>query len=274
MATRGCCVPTCNNSSKDGVSFYVIPKDVKLRKQWITSIARASKSRRWSPTGTSLKVCSAHFEGGRKTSDINVPTIFTMEKNDVALGPIPRKPSARVLAKTKRIQESVPVKRPPSPLVQNKKPPSPVPKQDVVKAVKETSVGTLPKNEKKAPAKPPRKKPAKKQRVRSQSASAKDEIKQEDGLISPVNMAPNVLARFIREDHLYCLPKSDSVSILQKLLEEKTRVVETLLERIHTLEMEMEEKDLKLNRLHEELERAQHLQPEAILLGGFRGFKP
>ena len=61
-----CCVPNCSNKSRDGISFYIFPKDVKLRKQWIASIAKASKTNKWTPSGTSLKVCGAHFKGGRK----------------------------------------------------------------------------------------------------------------------------------------------------------------------------------------------------------------
>ena len=67
-----CCVPLCYNDSKRNktLKFYVIPKDPALRKKWLAMISRKN----FLPSA-SHRVCSAHFEGGKKTYLNNVPTI-------------------------------------------------------------------------------------------------------------------------------------------------------------------------------------------------------
>ena len=52
------------------LSFYVIPKNPALRKIWLSKIILKN----FKPT-TAHSVCSAHFEGGKKTYDNNIPTI-------------------------------------------------------------------------------------------------------------------------------------------------------------------------------------------------------
>ena len=67
-----CCVPHCYNNSKRNkeLSFYVIPKDKALRKQWLVNISRKDFK------ATNLhRVCSSHFVGGKKAYMNNVPTI-------------------------------------------------------------------------------------------------------------------------------------------------------------------------------------------------------
>ena len=53
-----CCVPFCYSNSKRNpeLSYYVIPKDSKLRKRWLAMISRKG----FSPTA-SHRVCSLHF---------------------------------------------------------------------------------------------------------------------------------------------------------------------------------------------------------------------
>ena len=67
-----CCVPLCYNNSRrnKGLSFYVIPHHLKLRKKWLVMISRNN----FIPT-RSHRVCSAHFEGGKQTYMNNIPTI-------------------------------------------------------------------------------------------------------------------------------------------------------------------------------------------------------
>ena len=67
-----CCVPLCYNNSKRNrdLSFYVIPSEKKLRKEWLRMISRKD----FKPT-SGHRMCSAHFEGGVKTYSNNVPTI-------------------------------------------------------------------------------------------------------------------------------------------------------------------------------------------------------
>ena len=85
-----CCVPNCFNNSKKhiNVSFYAFPtgkgkEKEDLRKRWIHLIHRKD----FRPTG-GHRVCSEHFEGGRKTYMNNVPTITP--KNENMVKPMPR----------------------------------------------------------------------------------------------------------------------------------------------------------------------------------------
>ena len=73
-----CCVPGCYNNSKKHkgkFSFYSFPGDQNLRRQWLHNISRKD----FRPT-TGHRVCSAHFEGGSKTYQNNVPTVFPLQK--------------------------------------------------------------------------------------------------------------------------------------------------------------------------------------------------
>ena len=71
-----CCVPQCYNNSKvnKDLSFYVIPKHPELRKKWLHKIS----CKNFNPT-TGHRVCSVHFEGGKKTYTNSVPTIVLLE---------------------------------------------------------------------------------------------------------------------------------------------------------------------------------------------------
>ncbi|KAL9839530.1 LOW QUALITY PROTEIN: THAP domain-containing protein 11 [Geothlypis trichas] len=75
-----CCVPGCyNNSHRDkALHFYTFPKDEELRRLWLKNVSRAGVSGCFStfqPT-TGHRVCSEHFQGGRKSYLVRVPTIF------------------------------------------------------------------------------------------------------------------------------------------------------------------------------------------------------
>ncbi|KAM6117889.1 THAP domain-containing protein 11 [Pterocles gutturalis] len=77
-----CCVPGCyNNSHRDkALHFYTFPKDEELRRLWLKNVSRAGVSGCFStfqPT-TGHRVCSEHFQGGRKTYLVRVPTIFPL----------------------------------------------------------------------------------------------------------------------------------------------------------------------------------------------------
>ncbi|CAN7940046.1 unnamed protein product [Ixodes hexagonus] len=83
-----CCVPGCfNNSTKHkGLGFYVFLKENGLRQQWIRAVDRAGQSGRFSkfvPTA-GHRVCGVHFEGGKKTYMVGIPTIFPLKKQKVA----------------------------------------------------------------------------------------------------------------------------------------------------------------------------------------------
>ncbi|KAI0242934.1 hypothetical protein LSAT2_010336 [Lamellibrachia satsuma] len=74
MTKTNCCVPYCHATSKrhTTLKFYTLPKDAKVRNRWDSSIRNGNL--KVNSKGTS--VCSLHFCGGRKTYDINHPTIF------------------------------------------------------------------------------------------------------------------------------------------------------------------------------------------------------
>ncbi|KFO20002.1 THAP domain-containing protein 11 [Fukomys damarensis] len=77
-----CCVPGCyNNSHRDkALHFYTFPKDAELRRLWLKNVSRAGVSGCFStfqPT-TGHRLCSVHFQGGRKTYTVRVPTIFPL----------------------------------------------------------------------------------------------------------------------------------------------------------------------------------------------------
>ncbi|XP_030367117.1 THAP domain-containing protein 11-like [Strigops habroptila] len=77
-----CCVPGCyNNSHRDkALHFYTFPKDKELRRLWLKNVSRAGVSGCFStfqPT-TGHRVCSEHFQGGRKSYLVRVPTIFPL----------------------------------------------------------------------------------------------------------------------------------------------------------------------------------------------------
>ena len=75
MPRTNCCVPLCHATSirHTKLSFYRLPKDEKVRKNWVSLIRNSNLD----VSSTSSRcVCSLHFRGGRKTYDVNVPTIF------------------------------------------------------------------------------------------------------------------------------------------------------------------------------------------------------
>uniref|UniRef100_A0A8B9STW5 THAP domain-containing protein 11 n=1 Tax=Anas platyrhynchos TaxID=8839 RepID=A0A8B9STW5_ANAPL len=96
-----CCVPGCyNNSHRDkALHFYTFPKDEELRRLWLKNVSRAGVSGCFStfqPT-TGHRVCSEHFQGGRKSYLVRVPTIFPLRGvNDRPHGarPLPSDPTA------------------------------------------------------------------------------------------------------------------------------------------------------------------------------------
>ena len=73
-----CCVPGCTNRSgrdqKNGLkrSYYKLPNSIKypkLRKAWINAIPRKD----WDPNAPSVRVCSDHFVGNKKSVQPDTP---------------------------------------------------------------------------------------------------------------------------------------------------------------------------------------------------------
>jgi hypothetical protein len=79
-----CCVPECfnNNKRERHLRFYEFPKGKNLRKLWINKVSRRGKKGKFSlfVPSTGHRVCSDHFEGGKKTYTVRIPTIFPWRK--------------------------------------------------------------------------------------------------------------------------------------------------------------------------------------------------
>ncbi|CAH3117632.1 unnamed protein product [Porites lobata] len=106
-----CCVPGCYNNSKKHkgkFSFYNFPGDQNLRRQWLHNISRKD----FRPT-TRHRVCSAHFEGGSKTYQNNVPTVFPLQKSHPKVIKTPRRLLVR--HKEEEIQEETEENKPTCP---------------------------------------------------------------------------------------------------------------------------------------------------------------
>ena len=75
---KNCSIPGCTSRVKKAgcrdISFHRLPLDSAQREQWLNSIQRTIS------ISASTRICSLHFEGGRKTSDVAVPTIFPWSK--------------------------------------------------------------------------------------------------------------------------------------------------------------------------------------------------
>ena len=96
-----CCVPGCYNNSekhKGKFSFYNLPGDQNLRRQWLHNISRKD----FRPT-TGHRVSGAHLEGGSKTYQNDVPTVFHLQKSHPEVIKTPRRLLAR--HKEEEIQE-------------------------------------------------------------------------------------------------------------------------------------------------------------------------
>ena len=72
-----CIVPQCtNNSSIPGLSFHRVPlHNENLLTKWLVNIKRVN-----TPVNEYSRVCSEHFEGGKKKGKGDIPTIFAWSK--------------------------------------------------------------------------------------------------------------------------------------------------------------------------------------------------
>ena len=74
-----CCVPGCtdNYRTKDGLSYYRIPKEKKLQGQYKILIRKATLK----IDADNTCICGDHFEGGHKRSRLHLPSIFPWSKH-------------------------------------------------------------------------------------------------------------------------------------------------------------------------------------------------
>lgn len=80
-----CIVPQCNNSSAKcpELSFYRLPlQNENLLKKWLVNIRRQN-----TPVTEYSRVCSAHFENGKKEGKVSVQTIFAWTKKTATRPP-------------------------------------------------------------------------------------------------------------------------------------------------------------------------------------------
>ena len=70
-----CAVAGCSHQSRfqKTLVFYSFSKDEKLWRKWIRAIALRRKNYQWK---SSDRVCRAHFPGGHKYGNNNIPSIF------------------------------------------------------------------------------------------------------------------------------------------------------------------------------------------------------
>ena len=71
-----CIVAGCSNTTKDGVSLHVFPKDENLRRIW-TSKVKLTRGNWKGPSDTSV-ICSAHFEDS--DFDHGLYSLFSLKK--------------------------------------------------------------------------------------------------------------------------------------------------------------------------------------------------
>lgn len=79
-----CVAAGCSKCHKDGVSLYLFPSDVALRKKWADQVKRTRD--KWEPTDHSV-LCSNHFENSCFEQDSNL---------SIAMGLGKRKPRLKV----------------------------------------------------------------------------------------------------------------------------------------------------------------------------------
>ena len=95
MPNHTCCVPGCNNrhtkTKEKGIKYYKFPQDKTVRRLWLT---RISRERTFTVTANT-RICSEHFEGGKKDDKNSLPSIFPW-KNPPTKKPGRLLPSKRV----------------------------------------------------------------------------------------------------------------------------------------------------------------------------------
>ena len=73
-----CCVPGCVNNFRNssGLHYYRIPKDRDLRKEYV----RLLRNKTLKLDSDNRRICSSHFEGGKKIDRKHLPSIFPWTK--------------------------------------------------------------------------------------------------------------------------------------------------------------------------------------------------
>ena len=76
-----CCVPGCFNNYRNSpdLHYYRIPKDQTIRKEYV----RLIRNQTLKIDSDNTRICSAHFEGGKKNDRQHLPSIFPSSKKHV-----------------------------------------------------------------------------------------------------------------------------------------------------------------------------------------------
>ena len=95
-----CCVPFCTNNFRNssGLTFYRIPKEKSIRREYV----RLIRNENLKLESNSTRVCSAHWSGGKKLSRTHLPSIFPWSKE---------KTERRILSRTESITNASSKKR-------------------------------------------------------------------------------------------------------------------------------------------------------------------
>ena len=76
-----CCVPGCLNNFRNssGLHYYRIPKDARIRKDYV----RLLRNRTLKLDSDNTRICSEHFDGGKKINRKHLPSLFPWSKTTV-----------------------------------------------------------------------------------------------------------------------------------------------------------------------------------------------
>ena len=90
-----CCVPLCTNNFRNfsGLTFYRIPKEKSIRREYVRLIWNENLKLE----SNSTRICSAHWSGGKKLSRNHLPSIFPWSKE---------KTERRILSRAESIASS------------------------------------------------------------------------------------------------------------------------------------------------------------------------
>ena len=106
-----CCVPGCFNNFRNssGLQYYRIPKDAFLRKEY----KRLLRNETLKLTSDNTRICSTHFEGGKKRHRNQLPSIFPWSKPTVERRELKRvnQTDAKIQRKRRRVTNHNTVQR-------------------------------------------------------------------------------------------------------------------------------------------------------------------
>ena len=112
-----CCVPLFTNNFRNstGLTFYRIPKEKSIRREYV----RLIRSENLKLESNSTRVCSAHWSGGKKLSRTHLPSIFPWSKEKTERTILSRTESITNASSKKRRVDVFTTERDEGPLLNN-----------------------------------------------------------------------------------------------------------------------------------------------------------